>query len=103
MCVLSVRLVRPLVAGQTGQTRTFVRLVRLIPRAKRSARIGSDAVACSGAPFRVRVSPPYPLRATHAQGLIPCVQALLWVARDARQQPVDSPKALRVGVSSRGA
>jgi hypothetical protein len=93
----------PLWPDRLDKTRTFVRLVRHIPRVKRYARIGSDAVACSGAPFRVRVSPPYPLRATHAQGLIPCVQALLWVARDARQQPVDSPKALRVGVSSRGA
>ena len=72
MCVLSVRLVRPLVAGQTGQTRTFVRLVRLVPRVKRYARIGSDVVACSGAPFRVCVSlSPIPPAATHAQGVRP--------------------------------
>ena len=79
MCVLSVRLVRPLVAGQTGQTRTFVRLVRLIPRAKRSARIGSDAVACSGAPFRVCLSPIPP--ACHARAGLDTLRAGLAVGR----------------------
>ena len=88
-----------------GLTRTFVRLVRLVPRVKRYARIGSDVVACSGAPFRVCVSlSPIPPAATHAQGVLSCVRALLWVARDAPQHADGLAQVpLRVRVSSRGA